>query len=112
MSRRRYTYSYSPSPKRDRRVRRKPSARRGWLLLLAVFALVGAVLARQLVAGDDGSAAARSNCWTQVACSAERGESKSADSAGSPAGADSQRQHQAPPGRPATAAPRPAGPIV
>src|SRR2546426_7025710 len=97
MSRRRYTYSYSPSPKRARRVRRKNSARRGWLLLLAVFALVGAVLARQLVAGDDGSAAARSNCWTQVACSAQRGGSKSADSAGSSAGADSQRQHQAPP---------------
>jgi len=97
MSRRRYTYSYSPSPKRDRRVRRKPSARRGWLLVLAVVGLVGAVLARQLIAGDDGSAAARSNCWTQVACSAERVESKSADSAGSSTGADSQRQHEAPP---------------
>ena len=97
MSRRRYSYSYSPSSKRERRVRRKPSARRGWLLLLAVVGLVGAVLTRQLVAGDDGSAAARSNCWTQVACSAERVESKSEDSADSSGGADSQREHDPPP---------------
>ena len=97
MSRRRYTYSYSPSPRRERRVRQKTSARRGWLLLLAVFALVGAVLVRQLVAGDDGSAAARSNCWTQVACSAERVESKSEDSAGPASGTDGQRQKEPPP---------------
>ena len=97
MSRRRYTYSYSPSPKRDRRVRRKPSARRGWLLVLAVVGLVGAVLARQLVAGDDGSAAARSNCWTQVACSAERVESKSENSAGPASGTDGQHEKEPPP---------------
>ena len=96
MTRRRYTYSYSPSPKRDRRVRQKGSARRGWLLLLAVFALVGAVLARQLVSGEDGSLAARSNCWTQVACSAERVESKT-DSSDSSTGADGQRQKDPPP---------------
>src|SRR6266540_4435030 len=95
MSGRRYSYSYSPSSRRERRVRQKPSARRGWLLLLAVFALVGAVLARQLVAGDDGSAVARSNCWTQVACSAERVESKADDS--SSGSVDSQRQNAPPP---------------
>src|SRR5438876_1055838 len=97
MSRRRYTYSYSPSPRRDRRVRQNTSAHRGWLLLLAVFALVGAVLARQLVAGDDGSAAARSNCWTQVACSAERVESKSENSAGPASGTDGQHEKEPPP---------------
>jgi D-alanyl-D-alanine carboxypeptidase len=95
MSRRRYTYSYSPSPRRERRVSQKPSARRGWLLLFAVFALVGAVLLRQLVAGDDGSAVARSNCWTQVACSAERVESKADES--SSGSVDAQRLHEPPP---------------
>jgi len=92
---RRYTYSYSPSPRRERRVRKTGSARRGWLLLFAVFALAGAVLARQLLAGDDGSAAARSNCWTQVACSAERVESKPDDS--SSGGGDTQRRNEPPP---------------
>ncbi|TMB67311.1 MAG: D-alanyl-D-alanine carboxypeptidase [Chloroflexi bacterium] len=95
MTRRRYTYSYSPSPRRERRVRQKTSARRGWLLLLAVFALVGAVLGRQMLTGDDGSAAARSNCWTQIACSAERVEPKSEDSPSG--GADAQRQKEPPP---------------
>ena len=95
MSRRRYTYSYSPSPRRERRVSQKPSARRGWLLLFAVFALVGAVLLRQLVTGDDGSAVARSNCWTQVACSAERVESKADES--SSGSVDAQRLHEPPP---------------
>jgi D-alanyl-D-alanine carboxypeptidase len=97
MSRRRYSYSYSPSPKRETTVRRKSSARRGWILLLAVFAIVGAVIARQLVSGDGGSLAARSNCWTQVACSAERVESKSGDSSDASNGAHPERQKEPPP---------------
>jgi len=85
MSRRRYAYSYSPSSKRERAQRTRPpgqpSRRPSWLLLpLVVVLAVAAVLVHQWTAGDgEGSAAARSNCWTQVACSADRVEPAAQD---------------------------------
>lgn len=86
MSKRRYTYSYSPSSKRERAQRPgrpdRPSRRPSWLLLpLVVMLAVAAVLVHQWTVGDgEGSAAARSNCWTQVACSADRVELATEDS--------------------------------
>jgi len=82
MRTRRYSYSYSPSQRRERKTRTPAQSSRGWLLLSLVFALaVGAVIAQQSFAGggNDGSAATRTNCWTEVACSADRVESQPAD---------------------------------
>lgn len=87
MSKRRYTYSYSPTSWRERTQRLRTSERRSklpsWLLLPVVIVVaVAAVLLHQWTAGEgQGSAAARSNCWTQVACSAERVEPAAQDSA-------------------------------
>lgn len=84
MRKRRYSYSYSPSSNRERRPWTPAQSSRGWLLLSLVFALaVGAVIAQQSLAGggDEGSAATRTNCWTEVACSADRVESQPADEA-------------------------------
>jgi D-alanyl-D-alanine carboxypeptidase len=78
MPKRRYRYSYSPSPKREgvQRVRRLQSPRqRGWLLLSVVLVLAaGAIAGQQWLGGGEkgGSAVARSNCWTEVACSADQ----------------------------------------
>jgi D-alanyl-D-alanine carboxypeptidase (penicillin-binding protein 5/6) len=104
MSRRRYSYSYSPSPKRERPIRRKSSGRHGWFLLLAIVLLAGAVLARQFGPGGEGSVVARSNCWTQIACSADRVESKSDNSSGSLERTDRERPKEAAPAVSAAAA--------
>jgi D-alanyl-D-alanine carboxypeptidase len=74
MKKRRYRYSYSPSPRREG-VRRVQSRRsRGWVLLILVFLLVtGGVAAQNALGGhgDSGATVAQSTCWTEVACSAE-----------------------------------------
>jgi D-alanyl-D-alanine carboxypeptidase len=80
MTRRRYRYSYSPPSKQEReRVRpahhAKQHSLRGWLAIPFVLLLAaGAVVLQQSLVGggDEGSAASQSNCWTEVACSAER----------------------------------------
>jgi len=74
MSRRRYSYSYSPTPRREQK-RRHSKALSGWLLLgLTGVVVVAAVALHQAFAGggDGDSFAAESPCWKQVACSAER----------------------------------------
>ena len=76
MSRRRYSYSYSPTPRREQK-RRHSKALSGWLLLgLTGVVVVAAVALHQAFAGggDGDSFAAESPCWKQVACSAERVE--------------------------------------
>ena len=79
MSKRRYSYSYSPSSSRERVQQPRPQGRSGWLLLPSVVLLAGAavILHQAFAGGDEGSAAARSNCWTSVACSADRVQSSS-----------------------------------
>jgi serine-type D-Ala-D-Ala carboxypeptidase (penicillin-binding protein 5/6) len=74
MTKRRYRYSYSPSPRREGARRVQPHHKRGWLLLIVVLLLVaGGVAAQNGIGGRGGSGAtvAQSNCWTQVACSTE-----------------------------------------
>ncbi len=82
MSKRRYSYSYSPSSSRERVQQPRPRGRSGWLLLPSVVLLAGAavILHQAFAGGDEGSAAARSNCWTSVACSADRVQSSSEES--------------------------------
>ena len=75
MTKRRYRYSYSPSPRREGVHRVQPGRTRGWLLLTLVFVLVAVGVAAQNGiggGGDGGAAVAHSDCWTQVACSAEQ----------------------------------------
>lgn len=74
MRKRRYSYSYSPSSRRERSQPRKGPRLSGWLLLPAVVLLAAAaVLLQQAFAGSgSGSAASRSDCWTRVACSSDR----------------------------------------
>jgi len=74
MTKRRYRYSYSPAPRREAVRRIRPRQKRGWLLLMLVFLLVaGGVAAQNGLGGrgEGGATVAQSNCWTQVACSAE-----------------------------------------
>ena len=74
MKRRRYSYSYSPTPRREPK-RRQSKAVSGWFFLgLAGVVVLAAVALHQAFAGggDGDSFAAESPCWKQVACSAER----------------------------------------
>ena len=79
MSRRRYSYSYSPAPRGNEK-RRHSKAPSGWFLLgLAGVVVLAAVALHQMFlgGGEGDSFAAESPCWKQVACSAERVESSS-----------------------------------
>jgi D-alanyl-D-alanine carboxypeptidase len=83
MTKRRYRYSYSPTPRREGVRRVKPRQKRGWLLLMLVVLLVAGGVAAQNALGSRGDGAAtvaQSNCWTQVACSTDEIE-KTDDSA-------------------------------
>jgi D-alanyl-D-alanine carboxypeptidase len=76
MSKRRYSYSYSPTPRRDlKRGKSKPIS--GWVLLgaLSVVVIAAVVMQQWFAKGGEGeSFAAESPCWLEVACSAERVE--------------------------------------
>jgi D-alanyl-D-alanine carboxypeptidase len=78
MSRRRYSYSYSPPRQRERIRRKSRRLSPGPLIGLAgVTVFVAVVLHQTLVAGGDGgSYVAESPCWEDVACSAERVEAQ------------------------------------
>ena len=119
MSKRRYRYSYSPSPRHERARRLQTGGIRGWLLLFVVFVIVaGAVAARQGFGGSGDSGASgvtHSNCWTQVACSADRVERTKASApteqpriedvqSNTPAGDPNEREEQAAPSITAAAA--------
>ena len=86
MSRRRYSYSYSPTPRSERKRKRRQPFRlpNGWVLLgVLAFVVVSAVAVQQTIAGggDGESYAAESPCWQEIACSADRVESRKSDSA-------------------------------
>ena len=91
MSKRRYSYSYSPTPRREQK-RRHPKALGGWFLLgLAGAMVVAAVVLRQTFAGggDGDSFAVESPCWKQFACSAERVELRGSSGSSAADAADS-----------------------
>lgn len=81
MTKRRYSYSYSPGPRRPVK-RGKTRGSNGWILLgVLAGVVVSAVAIQQILAGggEVKSLAADSPCWREIACSAERVESREAD---------------------------------
>ena len=82
MSRRRYSYSYSPTTRRERKQRRSHRWPNGWFLLgVLAFVVISAVAARQAFIGGDGeSFAAESPCWQEIACSADRVQARESPS--------------------------------
>jgi D-alanyl-D-alanine carboxypeptidase (penicillin-binding protein 5/6) len=78
MTKRRYSYSYSPEPRRAAK-RRKTGRAGGWILLSVLAGVViSAVGIQQMFAGrgEVKSFAADSPCWREIACSTERVESR------------------------------------